>query len=87
LTVRAKARPLPQDPAPGPYSALAANADLCANRLYVPSEFTAQNGALSKQRTPIKVTGCRKHKLTRHHRLLKALKACHRRHGRHTGGL
>jgi hypothetical protein len=66
----------------GPYSALAANADLCANKLYMPSEFTAQNGALSKQRTPIKVAGCKKHKLTRRQKLAKALKACHGRHGR-----
>jgi hypothetical protein len=66
----------------GPSSALAANANLCSTKLTMPTEFTAQNGAVLKQSTPIKVAGCKKHRFTRHQRLLKALKACHRRHGK-----
>ena len=64
----------------GPYSALAANADLCAKKLTMPSEFLAQNGALIRQSTPISVSGCKK-KPTRHQLLLKALKKCKRKHG------
>jgi hypothetical protein len=66
----------------GPHSALAANADLCKSKLTMPTEFTAQNGALLKQSTPIKVSGCKKHKLTRHQKLLKALRACKKKHPR-----
>ena len=44
----------------GPYSALAANANLCAKPLVMPTEFTAQNGAQIKQSTPIEVAGCSK---------------------------
>jgi hypothetical protein len=62
----------------GPHSALAANADLCSSKLTMPTEFTAQNGALFKRSTPIKVTGC----VTRHQKLLKALKACRKKHGK-----
>jgi uncharacterized repeat protein (TIGR01451 family) len=64
----------------GPTSALAANANLCASKLTMPTELTAQNGALLKQATPIKVSGCA-HKLTRKQRLAKALKACKKKHG------
>jgi hypothetical protein len=42
-------------------SALAANGNLCRVRprnLVMPTEFTAQNGAVLKQRTQIRVTGC-----------------------------
>jgi hypothetical protein len=42
----------------GPYSALAANAPLCAQPLSMPTEFTGQNGAVLKQDTPIEVDGC-----------------------------
>ncbi|MCL2769916.1 MAG: hypothetical protein FWD42_07410, partial [Solirubrobacterales bacterium] len=42
----------------GPDSALAANGDLCASKLQMPTTFTAQNGALIKQATPIAVQGC-----------------------------
>jgi hypothetical protein len=65
----------------GPYSALAANADLCAKPLSMPSEFLAQNGALIKQKTPISVSGCKAKKITRAQKLKKALKACHKQHG------
>ncbi len=51
----------------GPYSALTANgANLCkAGALTIPTELVAQNGAVIKQNTKIKITGCpkRKHKL------------------------
>ncbi|MCL2770058.1 MAG: hypothetical protein FWD42_08125, partial [Solirubrobacterales bacterium] len=42
----------------GPYSALAANGDLCASKLVMPTTLTAQNGAVIKQNTSIAVTGC-----------------------------
>jgi hypothetical protein len=42
----------------GKFSALTANTDLCASQLTMPTEFTAQNGAVIKQLTPISVTGC-----------------------------
>jgi hypothetical protein len=46
----------------GPNSALAANGNLCKNKLKMPTLFTAQNGATIKQNTPILVTGCPKAK-------------------------
>ena len=46
----------------GPYSALAANGNLCTTKLAMPTAFTGQNGAALKQSTPISVTGCTKHK-------------------------
>jgi hypothetical protein len=42
----------------GPDSALAANGDLCASRLVMPTTFTAQNGVFVKEDTPISVQGC-----------------------------
>ncbi len=44
----------------GRYSALAANGKLCnlQGKLKMPTEFTAQNGAVMKQSTNITVTGC-----------------------------
>jgi DNA-binding beta-propeller fold protein YncE len=61
----------------GKYSALAANGNLCASKLTMPTEFVAQNGAVIHQSTPIGVTGCPKTKaLTRAQKLTKALKAC-----------
>jgi hypothetical protein len=65
----------------GPNSALAANADLCKSKLAMPSEFTAQNGAIFTQSTPIKVTGCPK-PLTKAQKLKKALKQCRRKHAK-----
>jgi hypothetical protein len=44
----------------GPYSALAANGDLCKGKLTMPTEFVAQNGAAIHQNTKIQVTGCPK---------------------------
>ena len=48
----------------GPSSALAANGNLCKVKsgIKMPTAFTAQNGAVIKQSTPIGVTGCPKHK-------------------------
>ena len=46
----------------GPFSALAANGNLCTTKLLMPTAFTGQNGAVIKQSTPISVTGCTKHK-------------------------
>ncbi|MGA7703265.1 MAG: hypothetical protein WB998_00050 [Solirubrobacteraceae bacterium] len=43
-------------------SALAANGNLCAIKLKMPTAFTGQNGAVLKQTTPISVTGCAKAK-------------------------
>ncbi len=48
----------------GPYSALAANANLCAAqaKLKMPTEFVAQNGATIHESTQLAVTGCAKAK-------------------------
>lgn len=46
----------------GKYSALAANGNLCASTLKMPTAFVAQSGAEIHQATPITVTGCPKHK-------------------------
>ncbi len=45
----------------GKFSALAANGNLCKSKLAMPTAFTAQNGAVIHQNTPIGVTGCPKH--------------------------
>ncbi len=47
----------------GKYSALAANGNLCTTKLAMPTAFTAQNGAVIHESTPIGVTGCPKHKV------------------------
>jgi hypothetical protein len=44
----------------GRYSALAANGNLCQDKLAMPTVFTAQNGAVLRQSTPIAVTGCKR---------------------------
>jgi hypothetical protein len=44
----------------GPYSALAANGDLCKQKLSMGTELVAQDGATIHQSTPIGVTGCAK---------------------------
>jgi hypothetical protein len=48
----------------GPYSALAANGNLCKVKggLKMPTAFTGHNGAVLHQNTPISVTGCSKSK-------------------------
>jgi hypothetical protein len=63
----------------GKYSALAANGNLCTQKLVMPTEFIAFNGAEIHQNSPITVTGCAKTKaLTRTQKLKAALKACKR---------
>jgi hypothetical protein len=46
----------------GKFSALAANGNLCKQKLLMPTLFTAQDGAQFKQNTKIAVTGCPKAK-------------------------
>jgi hypothetical protein len=46
----------------GPYSALAANGNLCKSSLVLPNEFIAQNGAAIHEKTKVAVTGCPKAK-------------------------
>ena len=63
----------------GEYSALAANGNLCATKLTMPTMFTAQDGQVIHQSTPIAVTGCAKAKtLTNAQKLKQALNACHK---------
>ena len=77
----------------GPHSALTANVpeqedfSLCRTTLAMPTEITAQDGALIKQNTPRSPsTGCgavkanKTRKLTRAQKLAKALKACRKKH-------
>jgi hypothetical protein len=45
----------------GPYSALAANGNLCKAKLAMPTLFVAQDGAEIHQATPIAVSGCARH--------------------------
>jgi hypothetical protein len=54
----------------GPYSALAANGNLCTGKLQMPTIFTAQDGTTINQSTPITVNGCAKaaHASTARHR-------------------
>jgi hypothetical protein len=42
----------------GPYSIFGANGNLCGQKLTMPTELVAQNGAEIKQNTQIAVTGC-----------------------------
>lgn len=63
----------------GPNSALTANTNLCASKLTMPTEFTAQNGTVLNQATQIKVSGCKSMKLTNAQKLQKALKQCHKK--------
>lgn len=46
----------------GKYSALAATANLCTTKLSMPTSFIGQNGAEIHTTTPIKPTGCARHK-------------------------
>jgi hypothetical protein len=71
----------------GPNSALATNVaakaqySLCGQKLTMPTELIAQNGAVIHQSTPIGIGGCAKKKsLTRAQKLAVALKACHKKH-------
>jgi hypothetical protein len=61
----------------GPNSALAANGNLCNTKLAMPTVFSAQNGMVVKQSTPIVASGCPKHKVK--HKIKKAKKARHKK--------
>jgi hypothetical protein len=66
----------------GPYSALAANGNLCKANLEMPTEFLGQNGALIKTITKIQPTGCPKAKKTTHKKKTHKHKTHHKpRHG------
>jgi hypothetical protein len=63
----------------GTYSALAANGNLCTEKLTMPADFTGQNGMEANYKTPVTVTGCKKTKaLTRAQKLTTALKTCNK---------
>ncbi len=63
----------------GKYSALAANGNLCTQKLTMPADFTGQNGMQADYKTAVSVTGCAKAKaLTRSQKLARALKTCKR---------
>jgi hypothetical protein len=65
----------------GKYSALAANGNLCASKLYFPYDAVGQNGATINLKPQIHVTGCTKKKpLTHAQKLAAALKACKKKH-------
>jgi hypothetical protein len=66
----------------GKYSALAANGNLCKTKLAMPTAFTAQDGAVIHQSTPISVTGCPKAKKTK----AKSKKANGKSKGKHSQG-
>ncbi len=69
----------------GKYSALGANLpaktkySFCGQKLVMPSEFIAQNGAEIHQNTHITTTSCAKASLSRAQKLARALNACKRR--------
>src|ERR1700722_10771817 len=65
----------------GPFSAFAANGNLYATKLVMPTAFTGQNGAILKQSTPINVTGCTKHK-TKAKKKTSQKKANHKKSGK-----
>jgi hypothetical protein len=50
----------------GPFSALAANVNLCKSKLAMPTEFVGQNGVVLHQSTKIAVTSCPKVKRATH---------------------
>ena len=61
----------------GPHSALAANGNLCTQKLIMPTTITAQNGAVIQQETKIKVSGCPRVKGFKHKsKLALALAKC-----------
>ena len=73
----------------GPHSALTAYANakepynLCSRKLTMPTEITAQDGAVIKQSTDLAITGCKavaSYKATRSAKLKKALASCRKRH-------
>jgi hypothetical protein len=71
----------------GKFSALASNlpasahGSFCGQRLVMPTEFVAQNGAVIHRSTLLSASGCAKAK-TRAQKLKAALKACHKKHNK-----
>jgi hypothetical protein len=64
----------------GKYSALAANGNLCASKLAMPTEFLGQNGLKINESTNVVVTGCAKKKaVTRAQKLAAVLKTCRKK--------
>ena len=61
------------------YPALTADGNLCAQKLTMPTELVAQNGAVIHQTTSIAVTGCPKSR-TRAQLRAAALDACRKKH-------
>jgi hypothetical protein len=71
----------------GPFSALAANGNLCKGTLEMPTEFIGQNGAELSQKTKMTVTGCPKAKrATVKHKKAKARQRAKRGGGHAKGG-
>jgi hypothetical protein len=71
----------------GPYSALAANGNLCAKKLAMPTEMVGQNGTVIHQSTPIGITGCGKAKVKARKAKVSRTRARARRARRsHVGG-
>ena len=70
----------------GPYSALAANGNLCKSKLTMPTEFVGQNGAKLDQNTKIAVTGCPKAKKAGKTKARSKKKGNGRRRGKRAGG-
>jgi hypothetical protein len=54
----------------GPYSALAANGNLCKAKLRMPTTITGQNGTVLHKNIPIPATGCARHKAHKHRKPL-----------------
>ncbi len=65
----------------GKYSALAAHGNLCKQKLAMPTEFVAQNGAEIHQSTKIEVTGCSKKakRTSKHRKHAKGMRRTHKR--------
>jgi hypothetical protein len=75
----------------GPNSALAANGNLCKSSLRMPTAFTAQNGIVMHQSTPVAVAGCtagasKAHKARRARRARMAGVRHRHRHRGHASG-
>jgi hypothetical protein len=65
----------------GTDSALATNGNLCQSKLKMPTAFTAQNGAVIHENTPISVTGCPKHRSARKAKRAKRAARAGKRYG------
>jgi hypothetical protein len=64
----------------GKNSALAANGNLCTQKLVMPTVFVGQNGDELRQSTPIGVTGCAKHRTTKKNKRARSASRHRRRH-------